>query len=114
MGADEFMVVAAGATAQDAFLAAQKAAQWAYGHAGYTGTIAEKTSFVEISAPPEGEPEAVGGGIPSRTYLKGMTAIAYAQLLLDEWDSRIDDKWGPAGCVLIAPDRYLFFGWASS
>lgn len=42
-----------------------------------------------------------------------------AELLIDLGDPRIDDKWGPAGCIDLAPKKkrdkeFLFFGWASS
>ena len=43
-------------------------------------------------------------------------------LLAKLFDERIDDKWGPAGCIDMdpkltgkrKPKRFLFFGWASS
>jgi hypothetical protein len=69
-----------------------------HGHGGYTGTIAEKTSFTCI---PDSE---VGDTDPTE----------YAGQLIDEQDSRIDSKWGPAGCIHIEDGTYLFFGWASA
>jgi len=27
---------------------------------------------------------------------------------------RIDSKWGPAGCIALGDNTYLFFGWASA
>lgn len=38
----------------------------------------------------------------------------YATKLIDENDPRIDDKWGPAGCIKAERNKYVFFGWASS
>jgi hypothetical protein len=40
-------------------------------------------------------------------------ARALADRAIDEGDARIDDKWGPAGCVPLADGRFYFFGWAS-
>lgn len=47
-------------------------------------------------------------------------AHAYSDYLIDKGDRRIDDKWGPAGCICLkkpegtTPGEWLFFGWASS
>lgn len=96
MGACDFRTRASGATAREAFNTAREDAQYENGHAGYTGTIAEKGSFKEIAVPAGKDPED------------------YAEELMDNDDPRISDKWGPAGCVKVGPGEYLFFGWASS
>lgn len=104
MGADSFMQSAIGKTALEAFESAVEQAQYDYGHAGYTGTLAEKMNFIMIpySADKDGDPRK------------------FASRLIGEGDQRIDDKWGPAGCLDLGPidhdgrHRYLFFGWASS
>ncbi len=98
MGGTTFQCTAKGKTAEEAFRAAKGQAYYDYGHAGYTGTIAEKESFVLITPPKEWEL------LPGR----------YATELIDEGDERICDKWGPAGCVKIGEDTWLFFGWAST
>jgi hypothetical protein len=98
MGADTFGTTAEGKTAHEAFYNAQSHASWEHGHGGYTGTIAEKDSFVMIPEAPS-EPRA---------------ASAYARQLIDDTDARIDDKWGPAGCIKLDDNKWLFFGWASS
>jgi len=96
MGATTFYTVSVGKNAKDAFQKAREKAQYDYGHSGYTGTIAEKDSFVMIPLP------------------TGMKPLEYADKLIDECDERIDDKWGDAGCIAIPEsDEYLFFGWAS-
>jgi hypothetical protein len=94
-----------GKSSGEAFLAAVHEAQWEYGHGGYSGTIAEKRSHVMIY---------------SDEVTSHDTAYQYAEKLIDECDSRIWDKWGPAGCIEI-PDseqdgtkEFLFFGMASS
>jgi hypothetical protein len=96
MGAQEFTHQAKGKTAREAFANAVRQAQHDYGHAGYTGTIAEKNSFVLIPVPDGEEP------------------VGFANDLLAYDDERVSDKWGPAGCVEVAPGEFYFFGWASS
>jgi hypothetical protein len=106
MGGEWFETIAYGKTAKDAFRKAVSEAEYMYGHAGYTGTIAEKGSFTMITLPKHYTPEV------------------YARKLDEKCDPRIDDKWGPAGCIKYPEDikkptkdgekAYLFFGWASS
>lgn len=109
MGANTFFTRSSGTTARSAFDAAVEDALYEYGHRGYTGTIAEKTEYVEIPLP------------------QGEDAFHYAESLIDKGDSRINNKWGPAGCLEMPPDQvqgfgfekegervYLFFGWASA
>lgn len=96
MGACDFWTKARGSSAKEAFDKATADARYEHGHGGYTGTIAEKDSFVTIEVPP------------------GLDPQEYAEKLFREGDPRIDDKWGPAGCVHLGGEDYLFFGWASS
>lgn len=98
MGANTFMNIVEGKNAAAAFSAIQRAARYDNGHGGYSGTIAEKNDFVVITIP--------------KTWTA--TPQAYAKHLIDSEDSRIDDKWGPAGCISLGTGRFLFFGWASS
>lgn len=102
MGAYEFAQRATGTGATDAFDSARRQAEYDHGHSGYTGTIAEKHSFVVIERKPVGEAEA----------------NAIADKLMNDDDDRIADKWGPAGAVLVSEvdgvQDWLFFGWASS
>jgi len=92
------MCRAAGKTASEAFNNARNEARQESGSSGYTGTIAEKSSFVMIALP---------NGYSA-------SAIAYANELLDSEDERVDDKWGPCGCIDLGNGQFLFFGWASS
>lgn len=97
MGAQTFYQVGKGKTASEAFNNARQEALYEYGHRGYTGSLAEKPNFVVIELP------------------AGVTdAQKYADELIDAGDDRIDDKWGPAGCIALGDNKYLFFGWASS
>jgi hypothetical protein len=79
---------------QEAFQRAQEDARHENGHGGYTGTIAEKSSFVYITPPLGADP------------------ADYANQLMEDGDKRIDNKWGPAG-MIEEHDAYFFFGWAS-
>ena len=101
MGAETFYSEASGKTADSAFAEACSQARYDHGHSGYTGSIAEKHDFVKIAKVDTSK-----------------EAYDLAGKLLDEQDSRIDDKWGPAGCIEFKGKAsmpvFLFFGWASS
>ena len=96
MSSMDFIVIAKGTTAEKAFWAAVRKAAHDHGHSGYTGTIAEKAEFVEIELP------------------VGEHAEGYAEELLAQDDPRINDKWGPAGCIKMSDNEFVFFGRASS
>jgi hypothetical protein len=96
MGAYEFYTIGTGKTAQQAFNEAKKKAGYESGHGGYTGTIIEKDDFITIKCPKNKKPDD------------------FAYELMENGDSRIDDKWGSAGCIKFDDDKYLFFGWASA
>jgi hypothetical protein len=85
MGAQTFCERVKGASAKKAFRDAVDQAKYDHGHSGYSGTIAEKDSFVMITCPDGIKPER------------------YADQLLDD-----------AGCIDCGNGEYLFFGWASS
>jgi len=110
MSADEFMQTGRGNSPANAFATAREEAAYEHGHGGYTGTLAEKSAWVMITMP---------DGFGEGTDLQ--RATKYANTLLEMSDPRVDDKWGPAGCIKVGPDPkhkgqniYLFFGWASS
>jgi hypothetical protein len=96
MGADSFTVVSIGKTAKAAFSAAVEQARYENGNDGYSGTIAEKSSFVMITVPENVAPHD------------------YVDQLFDADDDRISDKRGPAGCINLGNDKWGFFGYASS
>lgn len=102
MGASTYVTSASAKTAKEAFDALVTEARYMDGNSGYSGTIAEKSHFVMITCPPE---------VEVRTYINQ---------LFDEEDRRINDKWGPSGCIDAGPDPkdpksriFVFFGWAS-
>jgi hypothetical protein len=96
MGGEYVETKAKGRTARAAFNRAKKEAYYEYGHGGYSGTIAEKPDFIEVEVPKGKDPEA------------------FAEELNESSDPRVDDKWGPACCVKLGKDEWLFFGVASS
>jgi hypothetical protein len=98
MGAEQFYDHVTGTNAQEAFQKAKEQAFYEFGHRGYTGTIAEKESYVIV-------------GIVNTEE----EANVLANSLMDKDDPRIHSKWGPAGCIKIRkPKSFLFFGYASS
>jgi len=118
MGACEFFIAEKGKAGQDTFNRAVDEARYLNGHGGYTGTIAEKDSFVMIPRLSRGcacaLPEiGIAAKPDSRSPAKG-NARAIPPALMDIDDARITDKWGPAGCFKIGEGEFLFFGWASS
>jgi hypothetical protein len=100
MGADTFATRSQGKTPEEAFSKAVQDAQWEHGHGGYSGTIAEKGSFILIDWEKERQGQESISGFINR--------------LIDLDDERISDKWGDAGCVKLKEGEYVFFGWASS
>jgi hypothetical protein len=98
MGAEAFYCRGVGVEAADAFDHARGRAWYDYGHAGYTGTIAEKETFIVISDKPHTLDDA----------------RATASALINSDDQRVSDKWGPAGAIRLDATSWLFFGWASS
>lgn len=115
MGACEFEDIGFGRTAQEAFADAVRQARYEYGHGGYTGTIAEKSSFVEFTTVKgsryntdrlmadiaaiawtyEGDP--TGPADAARARL----AKAFGAHQVDRIVETYDDKWGPAVAVEI-------------
>jgi len=95
MGAEYFTTISSGKTVKEAFRNAIDDARYEYGNRGYTGSIAEKDSYVVLKGP-----------VPLNE--------AYDTADRCSESSRFEDKWGPAGCIELEDGRYLFFGWASS
>jgi hypothetical protein len=92
MGAASFRQYADGADPDAAFDEARQDALHEHGHGGYTGTLAEKYSYVIITATP----------------MDPSSAQALADDLISRADPRIDDKWGPAGAIAVCqPTRTI-------
>lgn len=165
MGGNTFEEISFGKDARDAFSKAIDEARHFHGHGGYTGTIAEKSSytfitdtFSEMKKRIKAKMSRVRDEIRAEkakrkkdrdtfalndlreelvrlqyaNRIKASSgAFGLANMLTEMNDRRIDDKWGPAGCIEIKgkaatelKKRYglkgkrvkpfLFFGWASS
>ena len=128
MGATSFTNFVEGVNAQEAFDTAVTAARWENGHGGYTGTIAEKHRFVLIrESVADVRAQLVKYAAVSFTeqsralYIEALDkadtprakALAIARALMVLQDGRVEDKWGPAGCIPVEGQLYLFFGMAS-
>jgi hypothetical protein len=99
MGGEQFMFAAKGSDLNKVHLEAVRQAQYDHGHAGYSGTIAEK---------PEVELRAQG-----KIFASIKDAEAFA-----EKDCDNNGKWGPAFAVAYGIDGkihgYVLYGWASA
>jgi hypothetical protein len=94
MGAETFVNMGSGTTAQEAFRSVKRRF---VSEDGYSGTIAEKESIVAMG-----------------TAATRAEALAMAENFIDNDDPKISSKWGPAGYIRIdGTDKYVFFGWAS-
>lgn len=115
MGSQDFFIKKKGQykNAQEAFIEAVEDAQYEHGHGGYSGTIAEKSSFRMVEVPNRTDPYKFASECAENSE-----------------DKFWDDKWGDAGCVEVKGtwlqkergERYkgkrnfkvfYFFGWAS-
>ena len=111
MGATNFENFASAreySTPREAFYGLVKDAQWENGHGGYTGTIAEKDSWVMRNN---------GVPIPKDNRVRDFIYGMFRRL---DGDIDANDKWGPAFCVpLCESDEdstvigWLFYGYAS-
>ncbi|GAA3302487.1 hypothetical protein Dvina_51525 [Dactylosporangium vinaceum] len=85
MGTWAFETYADGEDASTAFNTARSDAAFEHGHGGYSGTIAEKDSYVVITY----------------TITDLDEAERLAGTLMENDDPRIADKWGPAGAIPV-------------
>ena len=113
MGATDFYQTATGKTAREAFNNAVKQAQWDYGHAGYTGTIAEKDGFEEVILPDDIDPTEFLRWVKRTAAEQVQDVPVHVKYHVDRAAKKYDDKWGPAVCVKLEDGVYAFTGWAS-
>lgn len=110
MGATNFYVIESGKSAREAFIDARSEACYMEGHGGYTGTIAEKSSF-KLSRKPEGFNPQEWESLVADFDVEDKTQDYYYEL---KRDSKIyEDKWGPALCIPAGNNNYIFCGYAS-
>jgi hypothetical protein len=94
MGGEAFSNYAIGDDLQETFKKVRDQALYDHGHAGYSGTIAEKGEVVLRST------------VDTREMAE----------MFAEHDMDKNEKWGPAFAVKITsePKAFIFYGWASS
>ena len=121
MGATTFDTTGTGKTVGEAFIDARERALWDHGHGGYTGTIAEKDSYVEAVLP-----SGVSAGVFIRALMNGTEMWSAGNEVLRaevpdwapaNWRELVeayDSKWGPCVAAKIGQDTWLFCGWAST
>lgn len=111
MGAEQFSTTARGKTAQEAFDDAREKAWYDHGHAGYTGTIAEKPGFTMalVQRIEQQDAEQLADDVASGDGSKLVRKDTYQRLC-----KAYEDKWGPALCIQTGPEEFLFFRIASS
>ena len=121
MGAVDFESHGTGETVAEAYDTCVKNAQHDYGHAGYTGTIAEKDGY-HLIAVPDGFTHddmitalesATWGDEPSPCWAAYIRLVGAARAKCDA--AIYDDKWGP--CIAMAmpeANTWCFAGYASS
>lgn len=85
MGADTFTTIVVDKTMTEAFKAAQEEARYYHGHAGYTGTIAEKPGFREFRIPPQ---------FPSDVPITALAELCFEFPYFDEDDDEVSDSEG--------------------
>ena len=115
MGATTFYTQAEGKNADNAFKKTKDDAYYQHGHSGYTGTIAEKPSYVQFKVP---------DGMTPTQFINAIENAANT-VDSDEDEPKADnpvvrraaklfnDKWGPAVCVEVKTGVFVFFGFAS-
>jgi len=118
MGATNYTTVARDKNAKEAFESAVENAQWNHGHGGYTGTIAEKNSFVLFQRPKGVRLTTVKKVIHDMAASwdeKEITKLEkkYPKFPIRQMVRVWDDKWGPSACIELKPKVYIFFGMAS-
>jgi hypothetical protein len=113
MGVHDFSVTVAGATADDAFAAAVWDAQCVYGDDGFTGSIAEKTTFELFEAlPPTVTADQVAyamAGEETDVLTAWFGPVVGARLL-----QVFGDDSDAAVCLPDRPGSWLFCGLAST
>jgi hypothetical protein len=137
MGATTFLVTAPGATIGDAYGHAVADARHWSGHGGYSGTIAEKSGYVDFGIlPADFDPADLAGLLinagsyshwdhdtqqhlpsPPTDEALRLTALFGAAIATRMIDVN-DDKWGPAVAVRLRtaadPPTCGFRGWAAT
>jgi hypothetical protein len=117
MGAAPFECQGEGSTVSEAYNAAVEEARYWHGHAGYSGTIAEKDGFTEFTVDLNKASEVVGdlysaamGDDLAHEKLGTTVGHEVARRMV----SAYHDKWGPAVAIRIGESQWHFCGYAST
>ena len=131
MGATTFFNIGKGATAQEAFDRLHQQALYQHGHGGYTGTIAEKSTYTLFQRPKGMRRATVIKAVQSLEQIcptgfspecdhmhddnpKPATIQAkFPKLPIYLMWEVFDRKFGPALAIQLRPGEYLFAGFAS-
>ncbi len=128
MGAEDFEQRGKGKSIEDAFIGAVENAAYWNGHSGYTGTMAEKTNYVELPRPrvAGSDDEIIGllcsvsfhefDEISDKNLVKLMDLSGWNKTEIARAAEAYNSKWGPAvGWKASDHDtEYQFCGMASS
>jgi len=120
MGAEAFHASLDAENEVSAFEAAVQQAEYDYGHAGYTGTIAEKGGHLTFAMLPGVNVDEVidlcekgswGDDAPQVREKLGRMMVDPRRVtsLIETYD----DKWGAAVCIKDDDGVFHFFGYAS-
>jgi hypothetical protein len=124
MGSANFRTINTGVNAEAAFDQAVAQAFDEYGYEGYTGSIAEKDSFIIVRLPLNVEAELVVGALDlsqcaDSHYATDREEAATAKALLNAYFGESDadkmiatylNKWGPALCFKLRPPEIVQWG----
>jgi len=116
MGAERFSEeYTLATTVKETFSAAVESALYYYGHAGYTGSLAEKDSYVELLLPEGVDLYQADRDFGAYPFVLTEWMLSMPSYQIDQAYSAYDDKWGPA-LALVSHDKtkVIFCGYASS
>jgi hypothetical protein len=109
MGATSFSAVGVGRDVREAFNNAVEEAHYENGHGGYTGTIAEKPSYVVHEAPSRISAEKFAGWVEDWSNYEYDHNKSFLKAIPTKYRDRVkrahdnyDDKWGPAVAIPLA------------
>lgn len=116
MGGMSFDCYGEGATVKAAYNNAVNNAYYDYGHAGYTGTIAEKDGFVlfELPSPGVSADAVADAAMEAYSDVSRLTHLGYDETTATKIRDVYGDKWGPAVALPYGEGKWFFCGIASS
>lgn len=111
MGAEQFYNKVVSASAREAFRQANEEACHEHGHGGYTGTIAEKSSYSMSNKP--NDVDADDWIEMVEDFDENDKDQEHYRELKKDFEV-YDDKWGDALCIDCGEGVFVLCGWASS